>query len=300
MSDHDASASGGDTKREEGEAATSAGEGQVVVVTGGNKGIGFEVCRQVAVEWPTADVILASRDQDRAEAAVATLKADGVSNVRFLATLDVASAESVAAFAAALAAAVSRVDVLVNNAGVFVGKIVGDPVDRPTAEKAVNVNLRGTMAVTRALLPLLRTSPQGRIVNVATQAAKLSAVDELVQAKLLDETATTDAVASLADSYLETLERGVMSGWSDQMYAISKLLLLAYSDALARQFSAAKEVVTVNCVCPGMCGTDMTHYSFPRTAAEGAEGVVYLCVSPDVANVSGGYYYEKKAISWRK
>lgn len=120
MSDHDASASGGDTKHEEGEAATSAGAGQVVVVTGGNKGIGFEVCRQVAVAWPTADVILASRDQDRGEAAVATLTSDGVTNVRFLATLDVGSAESVAAFAAALAAAVPRVDVLVNNAGVFV------------------------------------------------------------------------------------------------------------------------------------------------------------------------------------
>ena len=120
MSDHDASASGADTKREEGDAATSAGEGQVVVVTGGNKGIGFEVCRQVAVAWPTADVILASRDQGRGEAAVATLKADGVTNVRFLATLDVGSAESVAAFAAALAVAVPRVDVLVNNAGVFV------------------------------------------------------------------------------------------------------------------------------------------------------------------------------------
>ena len=120
MSDHDASASGADTKREEGEAAASAGEGQVVVVTGGNKGIGFEVCRQVAVAWPTADVILASRDQGRGEAAVATLTSDGVTNVRFLATLDVGSAESVAAFAAALAAAVPRVDVLVNNAGVFV------------------------------------------------------------------------------------------------------------------------------------------------------------------------------------
>ena len=93
---------------------------------------------------------------------------------------------------------------------------------------------------------------------------------------------------------------GVESGWSNQMYAISKLLLLAYSDALARQLAAAKEVVTVNCVCPGMCGTDMTHYSFPRTAAEGADGVVYLCISPDVAEVSGGYYYEKKPISWRK
>ena len=49
---------------------------------------------------------------------------------------------------------------------------------------------------------------------MATQAAKLSAVDELVQAKLLDETATTDTIAALADSYLEALERGTSVGWS--------------------------------------------------------------------------------------
>ena len=98
-------------------AATAASARRVAVVTGGNKGIGFECCRLRASAGAHFDVILAARSEERGTAAVARLKAAGVDNVRWLAPLDISDGKSVEGFAEALEKDTGRLDILLNNAG---------------------------------------------------------------------------------------------------------------------------------------------------------------------------------------
>lgn len=133
------------------------------LVTGGNRGIGFEICRQLGRLGMT--VLLASREEAAGDAAVATLAAEGL-DVRAV-TLDVASETSVAACAAALARENTAVDVLVNNAGVIAeGELLSG--DTTPMEQAIAVNLMGPYRMARAFLPAMAERGFGRVVNVSS------------------------------------------------------------------------------------------------------------------------------------
>ncbi|GAA4089130.1 MULTISPECIES: SDR family oxidoreductase [Actinomadura] len=141
--------------------------GRLVVVTGAGRGLGLAIAR--AVGEAGARVVVAERDGDRAASAVAALTGDGIEAHRV--DTDVADAASVAALAAALEP-LGPVDALVNNAALADG-VGGRPfhdIDVAQWDAVMNVNVRGTWLVSRALWPLLRR-PGGRIVNLASDAA---------------------------------------------------------------------------------------------------------------------------------
>ena len=127
----------------------------VALITGANKGIGFETARQLTDAG--YDVYDGARDAERGEKAAAEVGA------RFV-QLDVTDDASVTAALAAIEAAEGRLDVLVNNAGV----LVADPLDGPTALRVFDVNAVGIVRVTEAALPLLRRSENPRVVNVSS------------------------------------------------------------------------------------------------------------------------------------
>ncbi|MET8522107.1 SDR family NAD(P)-dependent oxidoreductase [Nocardioides sp. NPDC004968] len=127
----------------------------VALITGANKGIGFETARQLTDAGD--HVYLGARDVERGEKAAAELGA------RFV-QLDVTDDASVRAALAAIEAAEGRLDVLVNNAGV----LVADPLDGPTALRVFDINAVGIVRVTEAALPLLRRSENPRVVNVSS------------------------------------------------------------------------------------------------------------------------------------
>ena len=124
----------------------------VALITGANKGIGFETARQLTEAG--YDVYLGARDVERGEKAAAELGA------RFV-RLDVTDDASVIAALATIEEAEGRLDVLVNNAGV----LVADPLDGPTALRVFDINAVGIVRVTEAALPLLRRSQDRRVVN---------------------------------------------------------------------------------------------------------------------------------------
>lgn len=124
----------------------------VALITGANKGIGFETARQLTDAG--YDVYVGARDAERGEKAAAEIGA------RFV-QLDVTDDASVRAALAAIEAAEGRLDVLVNNAGV----LVADPLDGPTALRVFDINAVGIVRVTEAALPLLRRSENPRVVN---------------------------------------------------------------------------------------------------------------------------------------
>ncbi len=133
------------------------------LVTGGNRGIGFEICRQLAKKGMS--VLLAARDAESGDRAVAALLGEGL-DARAL-TLDVASDASVAACAAALARENVAVDVLVNNAGFLAeGELIaGDPA---VMEEAIAVNLLGPLRTARAFMPGMAQRGYGRVVNISS------------------------------------------------------------------------------------------------------------------------------------
>ncbi|MEU9022122.1 SDR family NAD(P)-dependent oxidoreductase [Actinomadura sp. NPDC048394] len=219
----------------------------VSLVTGGNRGIGLEVCRQLAERGH--EVLLGARDPD---AAARAAKEAGATPVR----LDVTSTADVDR----VAAEIGRLDVLVNNAA-----ITYDTWQRPSdadldvVRDAAETNLYGPWRLTQALLPALRRSAHGRIVNVSSEAASLA---------------------------------GMGSG--TPAYTASKVAL----NALTRMFAAELRAdgILVNAVCPGWVATDMGGPG-GRPVADGAASVVWAATLPD-GGPTGGFFRDGHPLPW--
>jgi NAD(P)-dependent dehydrogenase (short-subunit alcohol dehydrogenase family) len=138
---------------------------RVALITGANKGIGFEIARQIGRTGVT--VLLGARNKAAGEEAATTLTAEGI-DARFIA-IDVADYASIEAAAGSITTSFGRLDILVNNAG------INDPSDGPVptarldaVERVLRTNFLGALAVSQAMLPLLHKSAAARIVNVSS------------------------------------------------------------------------------------------------------------------------------------
>lgn len=145
---------------------------KIALITGANRGIGYETARQLGAQG--FHVVVAARARDGAEAAVARLRGEQISAE--VLQLDVTDPVSIDAAAATLARRHDHLDVLVNNAGV----LLDDPAKAPSAQalsvwtQTFQTNLFGVVATTQALLPLLRKAPAARIVNLSSILGSLS------------------------------------------------------------------------------------------------------------------------------
>lgn len=235
---------------------------KTALVTGGNKGIGREIARQLAERG--YHVWIGCRDVGRGEAAAAEL-GDAVSMVQ----LDVTDGGSVAAAARTLTADAGHLDVLVNNAG------IASPLDGHASEVDVaafpvifDTNVVGVARVTQAMLPLVRKSPAGRIVMISSGAGSLSRA-----ADPADHIGKMKAVA----------------------YCASKAALNAYTINLANELRDTH--IKVNAVNPGHVGTDINNHSGPRTVAQGAEAAITMATLGD-DGPTGGFFNDRGAEPW--
>lgn len=195
----------------------SAKAGDIALVTGGNRGIGFEVCRQLASAGFI--VSLTARDARKAKVAADALRSAG--RVEPL-VMDVADANSIANAAAEVAKQYERLDVLINNAGINYDtwETVANADINGTVMETITTNLLGPWRVCQAFLPLLRKSRAGRIVNVSSESG------------------------SLADM-----------GAGPPAYQVTKAALNALTRTLAGELRGSR--ILVNSVCPGWVATDM-------------------------------------------
>lgn len=148
-----------------------ANDNRIALVTGANKGIGLEIARQLAQAG--VHVIIGARDPDRGSAAVAELSSAGL-RAQFV-PLDLNDHAIIAAAARTIQAEHGRLDILVNNAGIV------DAADGPpttgspeAARRILDTNFVGTLAVTQAMLPLLREAPAARIVNLSSSLGSIT------------------------------------------------------------------------------------------------------------------------------
>ena len=232
-----------------------SGAAPVALVTGASRGIGLEVARQLAAAGYR--VVAGARDPGKGDAAAAMLRAEGLDVVAR--ALDVTDDASVAGAFAALAADPGRLDVLVNNAGIYPG---GRARDLPLAdaEEAWRVNALAPWRVAQAAVPLMLRAGRGRIVNVSSEAGSLAS----------------------------------MNGWVPP-YSVSKAALNAVTRVLAADLEGTG--ILVNSVCPGWVRTEMGGASAPRSVEEGAASVLWAArLAPD--GPTGGFFRDGKPVPW--
>ena len=210
------------------------------LVTGGNRGIGLEVCRQLAAKG--LRVILTARTSTKADAAARRLRDDGIDVD--VAVVDVADVTSVRALQKDVDRRFGGVDVLVNNAAVLIGESK-DPFELTIDDfrRTFDTNVFGAIAVSQAFVPGMVERRWGRVVNVSSQAGQLATMGTYAPA-----------------------------------YSISKTALNAVTRQVAAATSATG--VLVNSACPGWVRTRMGGAHAPRSVGEGADTIVWLATLP--------------------
>jgi NAD(P)-dependent dehydrogenase (short-subunit alcohol dehydrogenase family) len=238
---------------------------KTAVVTGANKGIGFEIARRLASDGYR--VFLGARDRDRGEAAAAKLRAQGL-DAHWL-ELDVTDDASAASAAEALRAQTGTLDVLVNNAGIADGFGIS-PLEEPIeiTRKVYEVNLFGPIRVTQAFMPLLKASGHGRIVMMSSELGSLQS--------LLDPENEFYAVNALG-------------------YNSSKSALNAATVSLAK--AAEPFGIKVNAADPGYTATEMNGNTGYRTVEEAAEVAVKLATLGE-DGPTAGYFNHNGVLPW--
>src|SRR3984893_2417514 len=145
---------------------------KIALITGANKGIGFEIARQLGALGLI--VLVCARDQERADEAVTKLKADGIE--AFAVHIDVTDQAIINAAASFIDETYGKLDILVNNAGISLreGRVPPSELNVEVFRSMFETNVFGVFAVTKAMLPLLRRSDAGRIVNMSSSMGSLS------------------------------------------------------------------------------------------------------------------------------
>ncbi|KAK1352839.1 Salutaridine reductase [Heracleum sosnowskyi] len=287
------------------------------LVTGGGKGIGFEICRKLAEN--EIRVILTDKNQKDAVEAVEKLKRSGNLDVVFH-QLDVKDSESIATVANYVQSNFGKLDILVNNAGVS-GIVIAKPqefrsfkdgagffevIDEHAhllegileenyelAEDCLKTNYYGTKTVTTQLLPLLQLSSSARIVNVSSNYGELNWIyNEKVKAVLNNvESLTEENIDEIVEWFLKDYKENnsKANGWPIVVsaYKISKAAINAYTRLLARKYPS----MLINCVHPGYCHTDITSETGPFTPEEGARAPAMAALLPD-DGPSGIYFLD--------
>jgi NAD(P)-dependent dehydrogenase (short-subunit alcohol dehydrogenase family) len=242
-------------------------ETKIALVTGANKGIGFDIARQLGQAGFV--VYLGARDKERGEKAAATLSAEGL-KVKSL-VLDVTDAGTIKAAAAALEQEHGKLDVLVNNAGIagtsgWDVKPSATPLDDVRA--VFDTNFFGVIASMQGFLPLLRKADAGRIVNVSS---------------------------SLGSLAIHSDPKGAFKDYLLLSYNTSKTALNAATVQFANELRGTK--IKVNAVCPGYVATDLNNNSGTRTTEQGAKIAVKMATLGE-DGPTAGYFNDDGVIAW--
>ncbi|MCX6856081.1 MAG: SDR family NAD(P)-dependent oxidoreductase [Verrucomicrobia bacterium] len=238
----------------------------IALVTGANRGLGLEVCRQLAMHGYT--VILSGRDFEKVTQAAQELSS-ATQTVHPLA-LETGSHDSVMEAAETIARKFGRLDVLVNNAG---GNFDTDSLTTTVAmdyvRETLEMNLIGAWRVIQAMLPLLRKSSHARIVNVSSGAGAFESEIGFGLTKM---------------------------GGAAPAYSISKTALTALTVKLASELKDSG--ILINAVCPGWTATyPGGEAQGARPVAEGAASIVWAAMLPG-DGPSGGFFRDGEKLSW--
>jgi NAD(P)-dependent dehydrogenase (short-subunit alcohol dehydrogenase family) len=222
---------------------------KIALITGANKGIGFEVARQLGKQRCT--VLIGARDPELGQEAAAKLSKDGI-DAHFL-ELDVIRRDTIEAARVQIEKEFGRLDILINNAGINApGDGPPSKVDLNAANRVIQTNFIGALAVAQIMLPLIRKSPGGHIVNVSS-------------------------------------ELGSITGHSDPNWKFAPVKFIAYCASKAAMnmmtvqlaYELRDTKIKVNSVNPGYTATDLNNNQGPQTIEEGSAEIVRVALIGD-------------------
>jgi NAD(P)-dependent dehydrogenase (short-subunit alcohol dehydrogenase family) len=240
---------------------------RIALVTGANKGIGFEIARQLGQQGLT--ILVGARDQQRGNDAAHQLRTEAIDATAVL--LDVTDQASIDATATFVEQTYGKLDVLVNNAGISVHEWNTPPsqLSLEDLHKVFATNVFGVFAVTKAMLPLLRRAEAGRIVNLSSEMGSLS-------------------INSDPDSPIAKLPPTLA-------YNASKTALNTLTVFFARELRDTS--IKINSVSPGYVATDLNGHSGYLTTEQGAKvPVAFATLAAD--GPSGGFFGADRTIAW--
>ncbi|GAU97401.1 hypothetical protein RvY_08708 [Ramazzottius varieornatus] len=260
------------------------------LVTGANKGIGYETVRQLSKEFK-GTIYLTARDEARGKEAVKKLHEEGTKNVEFL-QMDVTDGYTINAARNFIKEKHGGLDVLVNNAGIAAQDETVSPAERmqklpslQVVQRTIATNFNGLLDVCKAFFPILR--PHARVVNVSSELGTLKRLENPeIKGRLVADDLTVAEVEKIMAEYakFEPNENN-NNGYPDTgigPYAMSKIGVTAVSRVQQRDFDREKpeQDIIVNACCPGYVATDLNHHSGFGTVQEGADTPVYLALLP--------------------
>ncbi len=241
---------------------------RIALITGANKGIGLETARQLAEQGIT--VLIGSRDRARGEAAAQTLKGQG-HDARFI-TLDVTDQATIKSAVDSIERDFGRLDILVNNAAVMIDArtqgAAPSTVPAATFRETFETNVFGLIALTQAMLPLIRRSTAGRIVNLTSILGSLGE--------------HSDPNSPIFNTRIPA-------------YDASKAALNMYTLELAQELRGTP--IKVNAAHPGWVKTDMGGPNAPLEVSDGAKTSVWLATLPP-DGPTGGYFHNMVHLRW--
>lgn len=246
---------------------------RICVITGCNSGIGKFTAIDLAKQG--YEIIMLVRDSPKSRNAHEEIKKESGSELVHLFYIDLASLDSIKKSAEALKDKISKIDLLINNAGIFKR---GEEKSPDGFELTIAVNYIAPFYLTKLLLPLVKKAENARIINLSSELYKNGKV-------------------YLNDRFTNQKFDG------NKAYADSKLLIIFFTKSLAKRLSNTN--VTVNALHPGVVGTDVFR-EYPKwfsrvlnlfisTPEQGAKPSVYLATSDEVRGLTGKYFYKTKA-----
>lgn len=275
------------------------------VVTGSNKGIGFESVKMLVSNG--VKVVLTARDEKKGHEAIEKLKQFGLSDQVMFHQLDVTDPATVTSLVEFVKTQFGRLDILVNNAGVSgvnPYETVGSTVDWEKltqtcemAENCLRTNYYGVKETTEAFLPLLKLSNSPKIVNVSSQAALLKNIPNEWAKRVFDdiENLTEERIDEVLKEFIKDFKEGSLEnkGWPTIMsaYIVSKAAMNSYTRALAKKYPN----MCINCVCPGFVKTDINKNTGMLPVDQGAASVVRLALLPEGS--PSGLFFIREEIS---
>ncbi|XP_073051605.1 short-chain dehydrogenase/reductase 2b-like isoform X2 [Primulina eburnea] len=261
----------------------------VAIVTGANKGIGFELVKRLAELGLT--VVLTARDGGRGLEAVRVLKGEGL-DVHFF-CLDVSNPDSIKTFASWFQHTFGVLDILINNAAVSFNGLRENSVTH--AETVIRTNFYGPKLLTEALFPLFRCSPVGsRVLNISSRLGMLNKLENPKLKEILkdEDNLSENQIEDMLNLFLQSVKNGTWKsdGWPQHWtdYSVSKLALNAYSKILAKRYKG--NGISVNYFCPGFTQTSMTGGKGIHTADAVADVGAWLALLPMEKLQTGKFY----------
>jgi NAD(P)-dependent dehydrogenase (short-subunit alcohol dehydrogenase family) len=238
---------------------------RVALVTGANKGIGFEIAKKLAARDIT--VLIGARNQEHGIKAQEHLRGAD-QDVRFI-LLDVTDARSIQAAVARIKDRFRRLDILVNNAGIMIDSKTGiTELNVRIFQNTLETNALGPLLLSQGCLPLMKANHYGRIVNVSSTLGSLTDI------------ASPDSAHAQVQA---------------PAYRLSKTLLNGITVLLAAEVRGTN--ILVNSACPGWVRTDLGGSQAPLSPEQGADTPVWLATLPD-GGPSGGFFRERRPIPW--